>query len=42
MFTAAGSNKVEVKHQNLQTEAVEVKDQQVQTEIAQETGMLPL
>ena len=44
MFTAAGLEKVEVKHQNLQKEAVEIKHQQIQTEtiIAQETGVLPL
>ena len=44
MFIAADLEKVEVKHQNLQTEAVEVKDQQVQTEtiITQEKGVLPL
>ena len=32
-------DKVEVKHQNVQTKTVEIKDQQVQTEsIAQEQG----
>ena len=31
IFTAGGSAKVEIKHQNVQTEPVEIKDQHVQT-----------
>ena len=34
MVTAGGSDKVEIKHQNVQTEPVEIKDQDVQTKAA--------
>ena len=43
VFTAAGSDKVEVKDQKVQTEAVEIRDQHVQadtTDLEQGTGML--
>ena len=40
IFHPAHADKVEVKHQNVQTKTVEIKDQQVQTEaIAQEQGI---
>ena len=35
ILTVAGSDKVEVKHQNVQTESVEIKDQHVQTKAIQ-------
>ena len=35
IHTVTGSDKVEVKHQNVQTESVEIKDQHVQTKAIQ-------
>ena len=40
-FHPTHADKMEVKHQNIQTKTVEIKDQQVQTEaITQEQGTL--
>ena len=35
LFTAGGSDKMEVKDQNVQTNTLEMKDQNTQTEIVQ-------